>query len=82
MLKYIQNDENLRVLDREIDLELVLLCHDCLGNLPAKMEWKNSLLKKKDKIILHVNYESVLCHFKIARIGTFCIPEGLWDYGI
>lgn len=63
-------------------MELVLLCRDGLGNLPAKMQWKNSSLKKDDKIILHVNYKSVLCHVKIARIGTFGIPKGLWDYGV
>lgn len=39
-------------------------------------------LKKEDKIILHVNCKSVLCHVKIARIGIFCIPKGIWDYGV
>lgn len=68
----------MRALDREIDLELVLFCHDCLGNLPAKMQWKNRFLKEEDKIILHVNGKSVLCHAKIAKISTFCIPKGLW----
>lgn len=82
LIRYTQNDKNLWALDREIDLKLVLLCHDCLDNLPAKMQWKNSFLKKVDKIILHVNCKSVLCHVKLAGIGIFCIPKGLWDYGV
>lgn len=65
-----------------MDLELVLLCHDFLGNLPAKMQWRNSLFLKEDNIILHVNYKSVLRQIMVARIGTFCIPKGLWDYGV
>lgn len=81
-IRYIQNDENLWALDREMDLELVLLCHDFLGNLPAKMQWRNSFFLKEDNIILHVNYKSVLRQIMVARIGTFCIPKGLWDCGV